>query len=126
MPANSPASCPSDLLVVDTTAPHTCISVGISATARISARPMRPPAPMMTAFRGRPDDMPTSQTPSGRPTREEPLHALEETLLTGSMSVRIALEGFIQLANEVPLLGRQVHRRLDDDATEQIAPRAAT
>ena len=66
------------------------------------------------------------QDTHGISSRHDPrrsAYALEESTLPGSMPDVVPSQGFLELAHELALIRRQMHRRLDHDPTKEISAR---
>ena len=82
------------------------------------ACPIRPDAPISAIFNVR------SAVTAPPGPREEALHAFKEAALARCVPIAAAAKGSLELANQLALLGGQIHGCLDDDATEEVAARA--
>src|SRR5215472_2380249 len=126
-PATSPASRPSARLALDATAP-VMRSCGNAGAALSSACPMRPVTPITTMrARGALRGSEAILSPSGFAAlgSEEALHALEKAPLARRVLVRVRLQRLLERADQVALLGGEVHGGLDDHPAEEVAARAA-
>src|SRR5215469_6876706 len=132
MPANCPASRPSARLSVEAIAP-VISSCGKPGAARMSACPMRPLTPMITArvsggWCGRAliifCSVLAGSALAGSGGEKAP-HALEEALLARSVAARLRLERLLEPANQLTLLRREVHGGLHRNAAEKVSPRPA-
>src|SRR5260370_30852215 len=125
-PATSPASRPRLRLVADATAP-VMLRRGNAGAARSSAWPMRPLTPMRVARTRVGVGAGAAMRALGRArvTGKEALHSLEKARLAWRVLAAVRLQRLLETAGQLAVLGRQMHRRLDDYSAEQVAARAA-
>src|SRR3984893_10256741 len=125
-PATSPASRPRLRLVGEATAP-VMLRRGNAGAARSSAWPMRPLTPMRVARTrvGMGAGAAMRALSRARVTGKEALHTLEKAGLAWRVLAAVRLQRLLEPPDQLALLGRQMHRCLDDHAAEQVTARAA-
>src|SRR5687767_9691808 len=114
-PRSAAAGSPEEVVEPFTAAPDD------SSTAATTARPMRPETPKIATCSSRA----LIAFASAADRLEEALHAIQPGMLPRAVIASARMHRFLQLAQQAFLLVGEIHRRLDDDAAEQVAPRTA-
>src|SRR5512137_2320493 len=113
MPDSAPASWPIAVSPGAARAPLSLRSAA-SCSSGMIVRPMRPEAPSIATF---------NISGSLSKAAEEALHSVNPGFLARVMAFCILPQCLVEFLQQLLLLAVQVHRRLDHDATEEIAGR---